>query len=65
MSISLAGRSILCVLIDTYWNVNWELLSFLFPSSHVLIDTYWNVNELREECILDNGRFNRYILECK
>ena len=32
------------VLIDTWWNVNVFLLSFVTPAIVVLIDTWWNVN---------------------
>ena len=33
------------VLIDTWWNVNSELVSQLEYIHEVLIDTWWNVND--------------------
>ena len=33
-----------CVLIDTWWNVNYYLFIELFERRNVLIDTWWNVN---------------------
>ena len=32
------------VLIETYWNVNWEKSCYCRTDSRVLIETYWNVN---------------------
>ena len=32
------------VLIDTWWNVNWEKDLFVDGFAKVLIDTWWNVN---------------------
>ena len=37
------------VLIDTWWNVNTQLHSFLTLHPQVLIDTWWNVNTLLHE----------------
>ena len=34
----------LCVLIDTWWNVNEEISWNYVKSNQVLIDTWWNVN---------------------
>ena len=34
------------VLIDTWWNVNLQLVRHLRPLQHVLIDTWWNVNTI-------------------
>ena len=35
---------LMCVLIDTWWNVNAEKLNKALHISPVLIDTWWNVN---------------------
>ena len=33
-----------CVLIDTWWNVNYIQQSKILNPNKVLIDTWWNVN---------------------
>ena len=33
------------VLIETYWNVNLEVLILMLSQNLVLIETYWNVNQ--------------------
>mgnify|MGYP006994341523 CR=1 FL=1 len=35
---------IVCVLIDTWWNVNTTILLVVEVLLNVLIDTWWNVN---------------------
>ena len=35
---------IVLVLIDTWWNVNADDVSFVIRKEGVLIDTWWNVN---------------------
>ena len=53
------------VLIDTWWNVNYEKVRFCLPVVLVLIDTWWNVNILYKAPMLLYLRFNRYMVECK
>ena len=43
------------VLIDTWWNVNLNILSIIIIFFIVLIDTWWNVNEI--EYFRDNCNF--------
>ena len=38
------------VLIDTWWNVNWEKDLFVDGFAKVLIDTWWNVNVYIRYC---------------
>ena len=39
-----AVRVTACVLIDTWWNVNYIQQSKILNPNKVLIDTWWNVN---------------------
>ena len=38
--------SCLCVLIETYWNVNYQWGIWVTAHARVLIETYWNVNDI-------------------
>ena len=55
------------VLIETYWNVNNEMLKNNGITRDVLIETYWNVNDrIRcQEVVQPPSGINRNILECK
>ena len=54
------------VLIDTWWNVNGDIVVALEDDRIVLIDTWWNVNKFTIFifCTTD-PRFNRYMVECE
>ena len=53
------------VLIDTWWNVNSELVSQLEYIHEVLIDTWWNVNSELVSQLEYIHDFNRYMVECE
>ena len=54
------------VLIETYWNVNYQWGIWVTAHARVLIETYWNVNwYLNTENFTATIRINRNILECK
>ena len=36
--------AVICVLIDTWWNVNPDMYGVMCAMRVVLIDTWWNVN---------------------
>ena len=38
--------SVVCIKIETYWNVNVISTIPLFPPAVIKIETYWNVNVL-------------------
>ena len=42
------SRNTLTVLIETYWNVNIDLIKALTAETRVLIETYWNVNNINQ-----------------
>ena len=42
------------VLIDTWWNVNYEACRIIRAAYYVLIDTWWNVNN-KDYPIYDNN----------
>ena len=52
-------------LIDTLWNVNVYLTSFVVSSFCELIDTLWNVNFSGSVFNANVLGINRYIMECK
>ena len=54
------------VLIDTWWNVNFDSKWKFIIAFIVLIDTWWNVNDGSD--LGKNDRlsgFNRYMVECE
>ena len=54
------------VLIETYWNVNFDADALLEIEEQVLIETYWNVNLGKTVTLrCETTRINRNILECK
>ena len=54
------------VLIDTWWNVNFDRIMNMKSSIHVLIDTWWNVNYVSGNTALVRViSFNRYMVECE
>ena len=54
------------VLIETYWNVNFDGCNALCIGKIVLIETYWNVNLKKAfEKTEPKIGINRNILECK
>ena len=56
----------LCVLIDTWWNVNTAAKLFRSLAVRVLIDTWWNVNDgSKENEKIGADGFNRYMVECE
>ena len=57
---------LICVLIDTWWNVNLCGLLNIPAALTVLIDTWWNVNynSIPSSPFL-YWRFNRYMVECE
>ena len=62
----LIGGSEERVLIETYWNVNRDVVDAMQKTRQVLIETYWNVNKLPDNQKLhQESRINRNILECK
>ncbi len=56
---------IVLVLIDTWWNVNLEVVLFPNAMEAVLIDTWWNVNTIFDSAGTPSFGFNRYMVECE
>ena len=57
---------VICVLIDTWWNVNSFSSSNSSNAFFVLIDTWWNVNHTRTGSETESATgFNRYMVECE
>ena len=52
-------------LIDTLWNVNFNVSHSTILFKEELIDTLWNVNNVLIICMKNMCRINRYIMECK
>ena len=53
------------VLIETYWNVNKDVVDAMQKTRQVLIETYWNVNLDVLTLVYAPRSINRNILECK
>ena len=56
---------LICVLIDTWWNVNLCGLLNIPAALTVLIDTWWNVNLFNLRFKICSASFNRYMVECE
>ena len=54
------------ILIETYWNVNYNDTPKIISNASILIETYWNVNGDSVVCeMITKININRDILECK